>query len=647
MATITNPDTSVPAGKNISPVQQEAIRHGAGPCAVIAGPGSGKTFVLVERIRHLIESRTARPGEILVLTFSRAAAAEMRERFLRVAGRDPERSAVVFGTFHAVFYRILQDSSAEKLRLVDADTKQGYLRHLCGRRTPRGVTPQELQHLFSRSKNGLPCREEWLPALVREYDLYLQNRGCLDFDDMIARCLALLQSSSSLLEQWRARFRWILVDEFQDVSPMQYEALRLLAAPGNNLFAVGDDDQSIYGFRGAEPGIFRRFLEDYAGEVHRIQMTTNYRCGRRILHASSLLIRDNKNRIKKNLQSGSGETGSCTFRFFTDRDRQYAFIAEDLQTGTEGKAGESAVIFRTHSGAGAFLPVLQRYGIPFRADATIRRICADAPENRFLRDICAYYRAARELAGPGARREDLLRIMNRPERFLSGSFLQGEKMCAADLLQNAGPDREAVLEFIRDLQMLDTLSPPYSFRYLLDSIGYRDYLKKNRKSVAADYRRAESEVPETKAGDFLETLTEKALELRDSGQWRDYLEERLAAGMTETRSPRKPQSPPDPAFRSGGGQDAHRQDARGRIHILTMHACKGLEFDTVYLPDLNEGNIPSRRAQSPEQIEEERRLLYVAMTRARHALILTCLEGTPDRPAAPSRFLHAFFRSHI
>ena len=243
------------------PAQETAIRKGAGPCAVIAGPGSGKTFVLVQRIRCLIEERGVDPSSILVLTFSRAAAAHMRRRFLHSCPH-PE---TVFGTFHSVFFRILQDSASTRLRLIDPAKKQNYLRHLCGLPLPflpEKTTAEEMELLISRYKNGLACRQSWVPALVETYDTYLEGRGWLDFDDMILRCVRLLQEKPDLLAVWRERFQWILVDEFQDVSPSQYRALQLLAAPADNLFVVGDDDQSIYGFRGTDPLIMQRFVSE-------------------------------------------------------------------------------------------------------------------------------------------------------------------------------------------------------------------------------------------------------------------------------------------------------------------------------------------------------------------------------------------------
>ena len=275
--------------QKLSSSQRDAVCHGEGPCAVIAGPGSGKTTVIVERISHLIRFRGVEPSSILVMTFSRAAALEMRNRFLQGLQRDfcsPESDTsadVVFGTFHSVFFRILQESSETRLTMVPRAGKERYLRHLCevrpeytltpkmdvnGKdqlrkvRLPDGMTTEKLQLLISRCKNGLSCSEPWLPPLVREYDRYLNSRSWLDFDDMILRCRDCLRERPEILEKWRSRFHWILVDEFQDISPSQYSALLILSAPRGNLFVVGDDDQSIYGFRGADPHTMRRFLSD-------------------------------------------------------------------------------------------------------------------------------------------------------------------------------------------------------------------------------------------------------------------------------------------------------------------------------------------------------------------------------------------------
>ena len=605
------------------PAQETAIHHRAGPCAVIAGPGSGKTFVLVQRIRYLIEERGVDPASILVLTFSRAAAAHMRRRFLHSCAH-PE---TVFGTFHSVFWRILQESSPEKYSLADPKEKQKYLQHLCDLRPaflPQKISAEELQLLISRFKNGLPCTQKWIPELIQTYDAYMQGRGWLDFDDMILHCRSLLQEHPDILRMWRERFRWILVDEFQDVSPAQYQVLVLLAAPTDNLFIVGDDDQSIYGFRGADPLMMKRFLSDFINDREDagkrvVFLTANYRCAGEIQRAAAALIRCNQNRIDKDFRTGSGLHGSFSCKPFTDRSLEYRFVAQELAQMTDDERGRTAVIFRTHGAAQQFVRTLHEYRIPVTASAPGQKQTITSDRSRIIQDLAAYYRAAECLqktlisqntgsSGEGhIFREDLLRIMNRPERFLSGSFIPFESINREELLQHAGFERDTVAELIHDLQVLNNLSPTLSMRYLLHSVGYHSY-------ALSVCREAEN---------VLEELHEEASHYRSQIQWIMRLEE-LEKASLQTKV-----------------QD-HIVPGRGSVStvkVLTMHACKGLEFDTVFIPDINEGNIPSRRSWTPDQVEEERRLLYVAMTRARCSLTLTYLEGTADRPAAPSRFL--------
>ena len=613
------------------PAQETAIHHVAGPCAVIAGPGSGKTFVLVERIRYLIETVGVDPSSVLVLTFSRAAAAQMRRRFLESCGH----TETVFGTFHSVFFRILQEGAAHQLHLIDPQEKQAYLQHLCRLHPaflPKDSTPEELQLLISRYKNGLLCRQEWAAELAGAYDAFLDGRNQLDFDDMILRCRKLLTDKPEALNLWRQRFKWILVDEFQDVSPAQYDVLCLLAAPANNLFVVGDDDQSIYGFRGADPGIMRRFLKDFKADTGNgekagsrqaffdgtlrgtgenppgarvIFLSANYRCGSSILEAADSLIRCNTFRIDKDFRAGSDLRGRFLCRPFSDRVLQYSFIGEELQHMTPADREKSAVIFRTHSAAGQFLRILAEKGVPFSASGVTGIKPPVTGRMNILLDLTAYYRAAAGICSGTAARDDLLRIMNRPERFLSGAFIAEDHNCREAMEENAGFEQPVVKEMLGDLAMINALNPLFSIRYLLDSVGYRSYVRSAYKDAAQ----------------FLDEIEEESRRFRSCRDWVCHLESLFEDEKEKIRD------------RQEQGVSA------ASVRILTMHACKGLEFDRVFIPDLNEGSIPSKRAWTPEQVEEERRLLYVAMTRARSCLTITYLEGTPDRPAAPSRFL--------
>ena len=457
---------------------------------------------------------------------------------------------------------------------------------------------------------------------------------------MILRCRDLFKKDPGTLKLWRERFQWILVDEFQDVSPAQYELLIMLAFPRCNLFIVGDDDQSIYGFRGADPQTMQRFLQDFhltqqmsfndspvkkaAGQV--VFLTANYRCAPEILEAASILIRANKNRISKTFQARAALEGCFYYRPFSDQETENAYLVRELSGMSPAELAETAVIFRTHASAGQFLSVLEKNHIPFLAEGTMKKQKETTSEREILQDILAYYRAALDLAEKGASRRDLLRIMNRPERWLSGSFLSSDRMGRNALLSGAGFERETILDLTGDLDLLMSLSPVYSIRYLVDNVGYRTF-------AVRFYR---------EAGPVLDSLCEEAAGFSSPESWIGRLEGLLEYSLYRGEEEQDGQG------RQKTGKKAPKSSAIKAagpgVNVITMHACKGLEFDTVYIPGLNEGNIPSRRALISTQIEEERRLLYVAMTRARRSLTLTFLEGTPDRPAAPSRFLLPFLR---
>ena len=282
---------------------------------------------------------------------------------------------------------------------------------------------------------------------------------------------------------------------------------------------------------------------------------------------------------------------------------------------TASEQSRSAVIFRTHGAAQQFLRILQENRIPFSGTERKKEQDDQKDRNGILMDLTAYYRVSEAIGCSKAGREDLLRIMNRPDRFLSGSFVPYQSMNRQELLEHAGYEVKTIQELIRDLEVLGSLSPAYSMRYLVHSVGYGAY-------AATAY---------TESEEILKDLSLEAADCKTLAQWKGRLEE------LQKNS-------------SNAADTEHRQTAAGdhpSVKVLTMHACKGLEFDTVFIPDLNEGSIPSRHSSAPDQVEEERRLLYVAMTRARLSLTLTFLEGTSDRPAAPSRFLLPFLKTGI
>ena len=305
---------------NLDPSQREAVCCGPGPCEIIAGPGSGKTLVLTERILYLLDHFKLKPSQILVLTFSRAAAAEMKERFLKRAGEN--NRSVYFGTFHSAFFHILRESTRKDYAILGQSQKDRLISHLIGNYYPdENDRPQieEIEKILRMAPADIG--DVKAASIKRDYRSFLQENGYLDFDDMIIKCRRFLLSDPGSLRLWRSRFRAILVDEFQDINREQYEILKLLS-DGQGLFVVGDDDQSIYGFRGSSPSIMQQFMNDFPG-ASRVFLRNNYRCSGSVCKAAGLMIRQNKNRIPKDIRAARPMLDKTVLRGFKEDSDEY------------------------------------------------------------------------------------------------------------------------------------------------------------------------------------------------------------------------------------------------------------------------------------------------------------------------------------
>lgn len=325
--------------KQLSLEQQEAVRHKDGPAMILAGPGSGKTTVVVSRVRHLIESCQVHPSEILVITFTRAAAREMKERFLGLMGAG--RTEVSFGTFHAVFFQILKYAYGYTANnILREEEKYQFLRDSV--RKCNLELDDEAEFIsdvtaeIGRVKNeranlqeykATSCNTSIFLKIYHDYDNRLRRSNKIDFDDMLVYCYELLQERSDILRAWQRKFRYILVDEFQDINRLQYEITRLLAAPEQNLFIVGDDDQSIYRFRGAKPEIMLHFEADYPG-AKRVVLGTNYRSTRQIVEGAEKVIANNQERFPKKLRAAGGDGFGIVTRTFADQEEENDCILE-------------------------------------------------------------------------------------------------------------------------------------------------------------------------------------------------------------------------------------------------------------------------------------------------------------------------------
>ena len=582
--------------------QREAITHTFGPCLVIAGPGSGKTFVLVEHIVFLIESLHIPPSKILVLTFSRAAAGQMRDRFLRRISADT--TSVTFGTFHSVFYHILRETTGRPWPVIGEEERRRFAAMLTRNLWPEKALrplPDQLLSDISRYKSCggrdfTPSAAVGDPRLfsraLRSYGAFLKESSCIDLDDMITECRRLLQRDRDARGRWMARFSFLLVDEYQDINRDQYALLRLLAGDRANLFAVGDDDQSIYGFRGSDPRIMTGFVRDFPG-CRRVFLETNYRCGRPIVQKAALVIGENRERIPKKIRAASPAGDPVVLRGWADE-------REELD-GT-------AVIFRSHAGEALLAGILERRQIPYRCQTG----SVDHLRLELLRDLLAYYRCAAGLAAGQVERSGFLRIMNRPDRGLDRERFGAGKIESRQLLRMArdgGREAEGLAALLDLLRFLGRAAPTASMDRLCRDGGYGKGVPEGY-SAGADGR----------AAAVLSEMTQKAAACPGPENWIRLLED-------ECRQAEQPRQT---------GEDA---SAGTGVRLMTMHGAKGLEFDRVYLPELNEDVIPGRRAVTRQQVEEERRLLYVGMTRARKHLELWYLSGTRQSPRRPSRFL--------
>lgn len=603
--------------------QKQAVTTVRGPVLCLAGPGSGKTFTLVHRLRFLIERQHVPPEAMLVMTYSKAAALSMQQRFEReMKGKS---LPVVFGTFHALCYHILKEhfhfhqnsllSYPEKIRII-----QSLLR-------PMPFYSQEEENgeaileCISLLKNGRRIEELPLPAgldkesfyfIYKEYRKQCRQKGKLDFDDMLLLCLELFQKKTAVLTDWQKRFSFILVDEFQDCNRIQYEVVKKLAYPENNLFVVGDDDQSIYGFRGSSPGILQRFLQDFPRAAF-LPMGSNYRSRVEIIEAAGKVIAENEKRMSKTLSAaGAIErlTGRepVTLKSFKERSMQFAYLAEQLKVlHTQISWEEMAVIFRTNREIESLIPFLLKENIPYRVREGRKR-----PYEHFVvQDILAYLRFAKGVHS----RKLFLNIMNKPERGIGRNALWEDTVDLEKLAGELedGNKRDAAKALHRlssQFEKLQRMSPWLAIQFIRKGMGYDIWLRGRAGEDVTVYEEWK---------EMLDELQQSAKSFTRIEEWLAFIEQKTEE--TEHKGP------------------GMIEGAEKGVNLLTMHGSKGLEFTYVCLPNLNEGKMPHGRMPCKETVEEERRLFYVGMTRAKKALELLYLTGTEERPRQPSRFL--------
>lgn len=599
-----------------SKAQTQAIMHKDGPMMVLAGPGSGKTTVITHRVQYLTKEYGIDPGDILVITFTRAAAEEMRERYEALTGGG---SRVTFGTFHSIFFRILKLAYRYTAdNIVREEQQMQFVRELA---QAGGLEPEDenefaasilseissvkgeriaLEHYYSKN-----CPDAVFRQLYAGYEEKMRRTGLIDFDDMMVLCLELFTERKDILSAWQRRYRYILIDEFQDINRLQYEIVRMLAKPEDNLFIVGDDDQSIYRFRGAKPEIMLGFERDYPG-AGRILLDVNYRSTEEIVAPALRLIGENQKRFSKAIHTTGRHGKNVITKLWQDPGEENLAIAREIQLYLQSgvRPGDIAVLYRTNAGPRFLMEKLMEYNLPFRTRDTVPNLY----EHWISRNILTYIRIAM-----GSRaREDILQVINRPKRYISRDAMPDETV-SFERMKVFYAEKDWIAERIEslegDLRAIARMSPLAAVNYIRQGMGYDEYLIE----YAAFRRMRPEELLET-----ADELKESAAGFKTFDEWFAHIE----AYKEELLR-----------------QAAQRRTETDAITLATMHSAKGLEFPIVYILDANEGITPHSRAMLDEDMEEERRLFYVAMTRAKTRLHVYAVRERYHKKAEVSRFV--------
>ena len=597
--------------------QEEAITHKGGPLMVLAGPGSGKTLVITYRVKWLIENAGVHPSNILVITFTRAAAEEMKKRFFMFDGM--ENAPVTFGTFHSVFFMILRYAYRyTAANIIREDVKRRYIKEmtenmeleiedenefLSGIINEISYVKGEMMSLSYYHSNN--CSDELFAQIYEGYEKRLREENLIDFDDMLVFCYELLKEREDIRTLWQNKFQHILIDEFQDINKVQYEIIRMLAGKGDHLFIVGDDDQSIYRFRGARPEIMLGFEEDYP-EAKKVILNTNYRCSEEIVESAEHLISHNTKRFPKNMQAARGSKVPITFRNLKDAGEECTDILKGIRFYY--KKGipleDMAVIFRTNTQPRLLVGRLMEYNIPFQ----MRDVIPNIFDHWIARNILTYIK----LAMGNRDRKLFLHVMNRPKRYISRSMITEAQVDLKKLKQQTFGKKwlyEKIDKLEMDLYLLRKMEPYAAIQYIRNGIGYEDYMNEY-----AQFRRMNPDDLE----EVLNQIQESAKEYHSFEEWFAYIEsygEELRKQM-----------------------EAGRQQKSG-VTLTTMHSSKGLEYEVVFVMDINEGVTPHKKAVKEADLEEERRLFYVAVTRAKTYLFLYSVKELYQKDAQISRYI--------
>lgn len=600
--------------------QIQAISHMDGPAMVLAGPGSGKTTVITHRIKNLIEKAEVRPENILVVTFTKAAAISMQKRFSTLMNGG-KGQLVTFGTFHSVFYKILRKSRRyEATEILSERQKTDYIREIIGR---YGISSNDISELSQNIINDIGnikgnmlnaqeyepscCKKEDFIKVYNAYNLELKKDGKMDFDDILRECYLLLCENHTILEQWRELYKYILIDEFQDINRIQMNIIELLASPLNNIFVVGDDDQSIYGFRGARPEIMIEF-KDYYPESELIVLDVNYRSTQSIINVAGRVIENNKTRLDKCAHANNNKDFQPDIRKFRNQVEELKFVVSKIKEyENQGiSLSEMAILVRNNSQIQEISSFLKN-----------RKIEAESGKHRsniyngmVAKDILSYVRGALKFDGTYFN-EDLIYVLNKPQRYISRQVVLSVNMNISAVRRIYSKNN--IDSFLFHIEMIRKLPPQAALSYIRKGAGYEEYLR---------LYAIENNIPMSGLLKQLEQLVQECSKFNTLEQWINSI---------------------DSAQNSEGQNFGKKSSVEGgtnnRINIMTMHGSKGLEFKAVFIVDANQGIIPTSKALRERDFEEERRLFYVAITRAIDYLNIYAVEERLGCPIEVSMFV--------
>ncbi len=592
--------------------QKSAIESGARAVLVVAGPGSGKTTVLTERLIYLLKNGVE-PRSCLLLSFTRASSKEMAVRFAKrgLPGRSPQ-----FSTIHALCLSLLREGKGvEKEGLVNLYEKMDWLSAYF---LEKGIAREEVEELLLTYSNQISYfksiteeerlrflhaekNEDFLP-LFQFYEKMRKSREKLDFEDLLIEVLLELQKNTALSEKWKSRYKHILVDEFQDLSLIQYAILKSLSEKGASLFVVGDEDQSIYGFRGASPDILFRFAREFPSS-ERIFLSDNFRSKEEIVELSKRLIGKNKERFQKPLTGRRGRGGKAKYFVVETGVEEAVLLVGHVEKLLQERcpAEEMAVLCRSKMQISPLLPEFMERGIPI----VVMEELSNVFQHFIGKDILAYLRLAKNKES----RAELVQILSKPYRGLRREKILHENAGLGDLKKAAKSVRERAEtnKLEKHLDTLSKLSPKEAILFIRKEIGYEKYLEDFAKKKNKDF---------TEWWESLEEITAMSESYSDLDAFFRFVTEFNRRAL-ERRKP---------------------EEEKG-LRFMTYHSAKGLEFDEVFLPDCVEGIIPDGRAKSPAELEEERRSFYVALTRARKGIHIYVTKTRYSKKVTASRFI--------